>query len=71
MPDAGSFGVAMVELWMGVKPGVPLEEVCPIPGMPMPKDGYVVPSDAPGFGMEIADEWVVGWDHGAAMRGLG
>jgi len=38
--------------------------------MPMPKDGYVVPSDAPGFGMEIMDEWVVAWDHGAAMKTL-
>ena len=37
---------------MGSDPGVPLEEVCPIPGMPMPKDGYIIPSDAPGFGME-------------------
>ena len=40
---------------MGSDPGVPLEEVCPIPGMPMPKDGCVIPSDAPGFGMEIKD----------------
>ncbi|MYE53791.1 MAG: hypothetical protein F4X34_01150 [Chloroflexi bacterium] len=61
----------MAEFWMGSDPGVPLDEVCPIPGMPMPKDGYVVPSDAPGFGMEIKDEWVVAWDHGAAMKGLG
>ena len=56
---------------MGSDPGVPLEEVCPIPGMPMPKDGHVIPSDAPGFGMEIKDEWVVPWDHTAAMKGLG
>ena len=61
----------MAEFWMGSDPGVPLDEVCPIPGMPMPKDGCVVPSDAPGFGMEIMDEWVVAWDHGVAMRGLG
>ena len=56
---------------MGSDPGVPLEEVCPIPGMPMPKDGYVIPTDAPGFGMEIKDEWVVPWDHTVAMNGLG
>ena len=56
---------------MGSDPGVPFEGVCPILGMPMPKDGYVVASDAPGFGMEIKDEGVVAWDHGAAMRGLG
>jgi L-rhamnonate dehydratase len=61
----------MAEFWMGSDPGVPLEEVCPIPGMPMPKDGCVIPSDAPGFGMEIKDEWVVPWDHTAAMKGLG
>ncbi len=35
-------------------------------GMPMAEDGCVVPSDAPGFGMKIGDEW----DYGAAMRGL-
>ena len=61
----------MAEFWMGSDPGVPLEEVCPIPGMPMPKDGHVIPSDAPGFGMEIKDEWVVPWDHTVAMKGLG
>ena len=61
----------MAEFWMGSDPGVPLEEVCPIPGMPMPKDGSVIPSDAPGFGMEIKDEWVVPWDHTVAMKGLG
>ena len=61
----------MAEFWMGSDPGVPLEEVCPIPGMPMPKDGCVIPSDAPGFGMEIKDEWVVPWDHTVAMKGLG
>ena len=82
IPHAGAgtpwgqhFGMAMpespmAEFWMGSDPGVPLEEVCPIPGMPMPKDGYVVPSDAPGFGMEIKDEWVAPWDHAAAMKTL-
>jgi hypothetical protein len=34
----------------------------------MPKDGYVVPSDAPGFGMEIKAEWIVPWDHTVAMK---
>jgi len=29
----------------------------------MPKDGYVTPSDAPGFGMEIAEEWITPWVH--------
>ena len=53
----------MAEYWMGSDPGVPLEEVRPIPGLSVPKDGYVVPSDAPGFGMEISEEWIVPWDH--------
>ena len=32
-------------------PGVPLEEMVAIPGTPIVKEGFVVPSDAPGFGM--------------------
>ncbi len=58
----------MAEFWMGSDPGIPLDEVCPIPGMPMPKDGYVTPSDAPGFGMEIAEEWISPWDHAATRQ---
>jgi L-rhamnonate dehydratase len=58
----------MAEYLMGSDPGVPLAEVCPIPGMAMPRDGYVVPSDAPGFGMAIKAEWIVPWDHTAAMK---
>ena len=56
----------MAEFWMGSDPGIPLEELCPIPGMPMPKDGYIKPSDAPGFGMEIKEEWIIPWDHSTA-----
>jgi len=37
--------------------------------MPMPKDGYIKPSDAPGFGMEIKDEWITPWDHSAISGG--
>ena len=51
----------LAEFWMGSDPGIPLEEVCPIPGMPMPKDGYIKPSDAPGFGMEILEDWITPW----------
>ncbi len=43
--------------------GVPLEELGRIPGVPYPKDGYVTPSDAPGFGMDIKEEWITPWDH--------
>jgi L-rhamnonate dehydratase len=39
-------------------PGVPLEEMVQIPGTPVIKDGYLIPSDAPGFGMEITQDWI-------------
>jgi L-rhamnonate dehydratase len=39
-------------------PGVPLEEMVLLPGTPVIKDGYVAPSDAPGFGMEFDLDWL-------------
>ena len=39
-------------------PGVPLEEMVLLPGTPVIKDGYLVPSDAPGFGLEFSKEWL-------------
>jgi L-rhamnonate dehydratase len=39
-------------------PGVPLEEMSLLPGTPAIRDGYVRPSDAPGFGLEITQEWL-------------
>jgi len=39
-------------------PGVPLEEMVVLPGTPVIKDGYLVPSDAPGFGIEITLDWL-------------
>ncbi len=73
LPWGQHFAIAMpespmAEFWMGSDPGIPLEEVRSIPGVPVPKDGYVTPSDAPGFGMEIKEEWIKPWDHNAAMR---
>jgi L-rhamnonate dehydratase len=37
---------------------VPLEEMVKLPGTPVIKDGYLVPSDAPGFGLEIDEAWI-------------
>jgi len=37
----------------------------------MPKDGYIKPSDAPGFGMEIKEECINPWDHSAASSNTG
>ena len=53
MPEA-----AFAEYWLGTDPGVPLEEVCPISGVAMPVGGTLVPTDAPGFGMEIKADWI-------------
>ncbi|MFN8517392.1 MAG: enolase C-terminal domain-like protein [Chloroflexia bacterium] len=39
-------------------PGVPLEELVALPGTPAIKDGYLVPSDAPGLGLEFTLDWL-------------
>ena len=39
-------------------PGVPLEEMVSLPGTPVIKNGYVKPSDAPGFGIEVNLDWL-------------
>jgi L-rhamnonate dehydratase len=51
------------EFHLSTPVGVPLEEVVRIPGLAVPQDGSLVPSDAPGFGMQIEGEWIVPWDH--------
>ena len=50
--------VPWLECFVGTPPGVPLEEAWRLPGQAVPKDGWLVPSDAPGFGLEIAEEWL-------------
>lgn len=39
-------------------PGVPLEEMVALPGTPAIKGGYLIPSDAPGFGIEVTKDWL-------------
>lgn len=39
-------------------PGVPLAEMTRLPGTPAIENGYLVPSNAPGFGLEITHEWI-------------
>lgn len=51
--------VPWLECFVGTPPGVPLEEDWRLPGQALPKDGYLIPSDAPGFGLEIPEEWLV------------
>ena len=51
--------VPWAEFFVASPPGVPLEESARVvPGMPVPKDGFLVPSDAPGFGLEVREEWL-------------
>ena len=39
-------------------PGVPLEEMVALPGTPVIKEGRLVPSQAPGFGLEVTKDWL-------------
>lgn len=41
------------EYFLGSAPGIPLDEMAVFPGVASPKDGYLMPSDAPGFGIEL------------------
>jgi L-rhamnonate dehydratase len=43
------------EYFVGGGPGVPLRETVVFPGMAVPQDGWLVPNDAPGFGLELTD----------------
>jgi L-rhamnonate dehydratase len=54
-----SAAVPMLECFVGTPPGVPLEEGWRLPGQAIPINGQLTPSDAPGFGLEIPDEWLV------------
>jgi len=48
----------MAEYWLGTDPGIPLHEVKPFPGMAMPENGFLCPSDEPGFGLGIEENWI-------------
>ncbi len=41
-----------------------------LPGVATAKGGKVVPSDAPGFGLEIPEDWIVPWDHSNQVRAV-
>jgi L-rhamnonate dehydratase len=43
------------EYFCGSGAGVPLSEATDFPGQAVPKDGYLVPNDGPGFGLELTD----------------
>lgn len=49
--------VPWLECFVATPPGVPLSEAWVLPGQAQPENGYLVPNDAPGFGLEIPDAW--------------
>ncbi len=59
----------LAEFWLGSDPGVPLEEARRVPGVAVPKDGRLTPSDTPGFGLEIEEEWIVPYGSPDAGEG--
>jgi len=66
-PYGQHFGFAMPcspwgEFFVGSAPGIPLAETRLFPGMAVPHDGKLVPSDSPGFGLGVS------LDDIAAMR---
>lgn len=56
MPDS-----TIAEFWLGSDPGVPLQEAAMVPGMAVPRDGRLVPSDRPGFGLGVEDHHIRPW----------
>ncbi|NJN82859.1 MAG: L-rhamnonate dehydratase [Caldilineaceae bacterium] len=50
--------VPWLECFVSTPPGVPFEEGWRLPGQALPKDGWLTPSDAPGFGLDVPDSWL-------------
>jgi L-rhamnonate dehydratase len=53
-----SRAVSWCEYFVGTAPGIPLEQAGHWPGLALPKDGWLLPSDAPGFGLDIPEAWL-------------
>lgn len=51
-------GVPWLEYFVDTPPGVPLAEAVSVPGQVVARDGWLVPSDGPGFGHEIPEDWL-------------
>ncbi len=46
------------ECFVASPPGVPPQEAARLPGQAVPKDGWLVPSNEPGFGLDIPPQWI-------------
>ena len=58
---------SLAEWFMHTNVGQPLGDRL-LPGVSIPENGTVMPSDAPGFGLEIPENWIVPWEHGNQAR---
>lgn len=54
--------VPWCEFFVASDPGLPLEQGRYLPGMAIPQNGWLAPSDAPGFGLEIKEEWLTNYE---------
>jgi len=50
--------VPWCEFFVGSDPGIPLEQGWRTRGQSLPEAGWMRPNDAPGFGLEIEEEWI-------------
>jgi L-rhamnonate dehydratase len=62
-PFGQHFSLAMpavpwLEYFIEAPPGVSLTDGVWLPGQPAAEGGYLVPSDAPGFGLEVEESWL-------------
>ena len=58
----GTTNSPWIECFVGSAPGIPLREVFP-EWQSVPEDGFLVPSDAPGFGIEIEESAITPFDY--------
>jgi L-rhamnonate dehydratase len=56
--SAAFAAVPWLECFTASAPGVPLEELTTLPGQVVPRDGWLTPSDVPGFGLDIPESWI-------------
>lgn len=50
--------VPWLECFVGTPPGVVLSDDWTLPGQASPRDGWLTPNNAPGFGLEIPPDWL-------------
>ncbi len=56
--SAATPSVPGLEFFVGSPPGVPLAEGVQLPGQRVPEDGWIEIGNAPGFGLDVSQEWI-------------